>query len=70
MNDFQRHERNRAFGRTIDRLRAAHSLVRAAQHENAAFDLNITALSEIERDLMHAIHCCAHVYKQPPETPS
>ena len=70
MNDFQVMERNRAFARTMEHLKAAHGHLRAAETENVSFALNLTALAEIERQVLHAIHCCAHVYKNPPETPT
>ena len=69
MSDFQVIERNRAFARTLEHLRAAHGHLRAAEGENMSWELNLTALAEIQKQLLHAIHCCAHVYKQPPETP-
>ena len=70
MNDFAIMERNRAFARTMDHLRAALAHVRAAQGENVSWGLNLGELAKIDKDLMHEIHCCAHVYKQPPETPA
>jgi hypothetical protein len=70
MNDFATLERNRAFARVIEHLRAAHGHVRAAEIENVNFGLNLGELAAIDRTLLHEIHCCAHVYKQPPETPS
>ena len=70
MSDFQVIERNRSFARTIDHLKAAHGHIRAAETESMNFDLNLTALADIQKQLLHAIHCCAHVYKTPPETPA
>ena len=68
MNDFPLIERNRAFARAMEHLQAALGHLRAADHENRLFDLHLTALAEIDKQLLHAIHCCAHIYKQPPET--
>ena len=68
MNEFQIAERARAFARTMEHLKAAHGHIRAAEAENMNWELNLTALAEIQKQLLHAIHCCAHVYKQPPET--
>ena len=70
MNEFRILERNRAFARAMEHLRAALGHIRAAQTENASFGLNLGELAQIDRNLMHEIHCCAHVYKQPPETPA
>jgi hypothetical protein len=70
MNEFQIAERARAFARTMEHLRAALGHIRAAQAENVSFSLNLGELAQIDRSLMHEIHCCAHVYKQPPETPA
>lgn len=70
MNEFQIAERNRAFARTMEHLKAALGHIRAAQAENVSFDLNLGELSHIDKTVMHAIHCCAHIYKNPPETPA
>ena len=70
MNDFQVIERNRALARTIEHLKAALGHVRAAQTDNLSFELHLGDLAQIDRSLMHEIHCCAHIYKQPPETPA
>jgi len=70
MNDFAIMERNRAFARAMEYLTAALTNVRHAQAVNVSFDLNLGELAQIDKTLMHEIHCCAHVYKQPPETPA
>lgn len=70
MTDFQILERRRAFARTMKYLEDALHQLRAAEHENTAFALNLDALADIDRQLLHAIHCCAHIYKQPPDTPA
>ena len=67
MNDFQVMERNRAFARTMEHLKAALGHVRAAQSENVSFGLNLGDLAQIYKSLMHEIHCCAHIYKSHPE---
>ena len=68
INEFRILERNRAFARTMEHLKAAHGHLLLAQTENVNFALNLTALTEIDHQVVHSIHCCAHVYKQPPET--
>ena len=70
MNDFAIMERNRAFARAIEHLKAAVGHVRFAENENTQWSLGLAELAELDKKLMHAIHCCAHVYKQPPETPA
>jgi hypothetical protein len=70
MSEFQIAERQRAFARAMEHLRAALGHVRAAQSENVSFSLNLGELAHIDRTLMHEIYCCERVYKQPPETPA
>jgi len=75
MNEFQVLERNRAFTRAMEHLRAAHAHLVQAAGENHRFDLG---LDIPEKALLDAAHRCAHVYKshpehaegQPPETPA
>ena len=70
MNDFPVIERRRAFARVIELLTTAHAHVRAAEKENVNFDLHLGDLAQIDKSLMHEINCCAHIYKENPETPT
>jgi len=67
MNEFQVLERNRAFARAMEHLRAAHAHLVQAAGENHRFDLG---LDLPEKAILDAMHRCAHVYKQTPETPA
>jgi len=75
MNEFQVLERNRAFARAMEHLRAAHAHLVQAAGENHRFDLG---LDLPEKALLDAAHRCAHAYRacpelgegQPPEKPA
>ena len=64
MNDFVLLERNRAFARAMEHLRAAHAHLVQAAGENHRFDLG---LDLPEKAILDAMHRCAHVYKARPE---
>lgn len=68
MTDFQRDEKNRAYARAMTHLNHMLALHRAAQYENNQFNLGIELPPE--KAILEAINHCAHVYKQPGETPA
>jgi hypothetical protein len=67
MNEFQVIERSRAYARAMEHLNAAHAHIIQANGESARFDLG---LDLPEKEIREAMHRCAHVYKQPPESPA
>lgn len=68
MTDFQREEKRRAYARAMELLSQMLSLHRALQYENSMFHLGIELPPE--KEITAAMTKCAHIYKQPGETPS
>jgi hypothetical protein len=68
VTDFQREEQKRAYVRVVEHLTAALAHLMAACSENHKFALGLDLPPQ--KPITDAIHQCAHVYKQPGETPA